>query len=59
MFGLYLVFLGLGRFLVEFLSLNPILAFGFKEAQLVSLTFIAAGTVLLLLAPTERKVECL
>ena len=48
MFGLYLVFSGLGRFLVEFLSLNPILAFGFKEAQLVSLAFIAAGTALLL-----------
>lgn len=41
--GAYLIATGLGRFFIEFLSRNPVLAFGLTEAQLVGLSLIAAG----------------
>ena len=41
--GLYLIFTSVGRFLVEILSLNPEVAFGLKEAQIVSIGLFAAG----------------
>ena len=45
--GSYLIATGSGRFLVELLSLNPVLAFGLKEAQLVSLAMMASGALVL------------
>ena len=45
--GLYLIATGSGRFLVEFLSLNPVLAFGLKEAQLVSAVMMISGALVL------------
>ena len=43
LFGLYLMLTGFGRFLVEYLSLNPIAVFGLKEAQIVSMGLFVAG----------------
>ena len=47
--GCYLIAMSTGRFLVEYLSLNPILSFGLKEAQIVSvaLTLVGAGILVL------------
>lgn len=43
MFMLYLMLAGLERFSIEFLRLNPRVAFGLSEAQLISIGLIAAG----------------
>lgn len=43
MFMLYLVFAGGERFTLEFFRLNPRLAFGLSEAQLIALVLIAVG----------------
>ncbi len=43
LFMLYLVLAGFSRFLVEFIRLNPSLAFGLTEAQLVALGMVVAG----------------
>lgn len=43
MFMLYLVFAGSERFVIEFFRLNPRLAFGLSEAQLIALVLIAVG----------------
>jgi len=42
-FFLYLIMNGAARFSVEFIRLNPIAAFGFTQAQLVAIIFIAIG----------------
>jgi phosphatidylglycerol:prolipoprotein diacylglycerol transferase len=41
--ALYLVLSGAARFLVEFVRVNPRIAFGLTEAQLVSLTLVVIG----------------
>ena len=41
--ALYLVLSGAARFLVEFVRVNPRIAFGLTEAQLVSLTLVVVG----------------
>src|SRR5207249_9414481 len=41
--ALYLVLSGAARFLVEFVRVNPRIAFGLTEAQLASLTLVAIG----------------
>lgn len=60
--GSYLIATGMGRFLVEFLSRNPVLAFGLKEAQLVSVVMMAGGALVLgyvfLFARTEAPNLC-
>jgi len=43
LFMWYLIFAGAARFLVEFIRLNPRLAFGLSEAQLFSLLLIGSG----------------
>jgi phosphatidylglycerol:prolipoprotein diacylglycerol transferase len=40
----YLILAGLERFIVEFIRINPRIAFGLTEAQLISLVMIALGT---------------
>ena len=45
LFGVYLIATSIGRFLIEFLSLNRTLVFGLTEAQLVSIVLFLAGTV--------------
>lgn len=44
LFMIYLVLAGTERFLVEFIRINPRLAFGLTEAQLISLLLFATGT---------------
>lgn len=43
LFMIYLVFAGLERFIIEFFRLNPRLAFGLSEAQLIAIGLVAAG----------------
>jgi len=43
LFCWYLILSGLSRFLVEFLRLNPRMAFGLSEAQLIAAVLILAG----------------
>jgi phosphatidylglycerol---prolipoprotein diacylglyceryl transferase len=43
LFAIYLIMAGLFRFGVEFLRLNPRLAFGLSEAQLISVVLFAVG----------------
>lgn len=45
LFSIYLFFTGLGRFLVEFIRLNPKLLFGLSEAQLISILFMLWGAI--------------
>jgi len=45
LFMIYLVLGGTERLLVEFLRLNPRLAFGLSEAQLISLVLIVVGLI--------------
>ena len=45
--ALYLLASGGGRFLVEFLSRNPRLAFGLTEAQFVSAIMMAGGLLII------------
>jgi phosphatidylglycerol:prolipoprotein diacylglycerol transferase len=53
--GCYLIATSTGRFLVEFLSLNPVLSFGLKEAQIVSVALILLGLGILVWAGCERR----
>ena len=43
MFMLYLVFAGAERFAIEFFRLNPRMAFGLSEAQLIAIVLIVVG----------------
>lgn len=43
LFSLYLLLAGLERFSIEFLRINPRIAFGLTEAQIFSLLLMAAG----------------
>ena len=45
--AIYLIASGAGRFAVEFLGRNPVIAFGLTESQLVSLAFVTGGGILL------------
>jgi len=51
--GLYLVLMGIERFLVEFIRINPRSFFGLSNAQAASLASILAGTVILI--STKKK----
>jgi phosphatidylglycerol:prolipoprotein diacylglycerol transferase len=52
--GLYLVLSGLGRFLVEFVRINPKLYWGMSNAQVAALASIAVGGLVMALA--KKKV---
>ena len=52
--GEYLVLSGVGRFLVEFLRLNPRLYFGMTNAQVASLLTIAIGSGLIAFARSRN-----
>jgi phosphatidylglycerol---prolipoprotein diacylglyceryl transferase len=45
--GEYLVLAGIGRFLVEFIRINPKVLFGLSNAQFASLGAVAAGAILM------------
>ncbi len=44
----YLVLSSLARFLIEFIRINPPLAFGLSEAQMISIVLMSIGTVMLM-----------
>lgn len=46
--GLYLIWMGLERFLVEFIRINPPSFFGLTNAQVASLASIVAGSIILI-----------
>lgn len=48
--GLYLVFSGLGRFLVEFVRINPRLYWGMSNAQVAALGSMIVGVLVMLVA---------
>ncbi|MBZ0203224.1 MAG: prolipoprotein diacylglyceryl transferase [Ignavibacteria bacterium] len=51
LFGLYLILTGAFRLLVEFIRLNPKIAFGLSEAQLISVVFVIIGLFIYYKAP--------
>jgi phosphatidylglycerol---prolipoprotein diacylglyceryl transferase len=54
MTGLYLVLSGVGRFLVEFVRINPRLYLGMSNAQVAALGTVVAGGVLMAVAQAKR-----
>jgi phosphatidylglycerol:prolipoprotein diacylglycerol transferase len=48
--GLYLLLSGVGRFLVEFVRINPRLYWGMSNAQMAALGSVAVGGIIMLLA---------
>lgn len=52
--GEYLVISGIGRFLVEFVRVNPRLYFGMSNAQVAALGSVVAGAVLMALAKAKN-----
>lgn len=48
LFYYYLIFTGIGRFLVEFIRRNPKVIFNLSQAQLISIAMIIIGLVLLI-----------
>jgi phosphatidylglycerol:prolipoprotein diacylglycerol transferase len=54
--GLYLVLSGLGRFLVEFVRLNPRLYWGMSNAQVAALGSVAVGFVVMVIAARSKFV---
>lgn len=51
--GLYLVLSGVGRFLVEFVRINPRLYWGMSNAQLAAVGSVIAGLTVMVLARTR------
>jgi phosphatidylglycerol:prolipoprotein diacylglycerol transferase len=54
MTGLYLVLSGVGRFLVEFVRINPRLYWGMSNAQVAALGTVVAGAVLMAVAQVKK-----
>jgi phosphatidylglycerol:prolipoprotein diacylglycerol transferase len=52
--GEYLVLAGLGRFLVEFIRINPKVFLGLSNAQVASLGVVAAGAILVYWSGAKR-----
>ena len=48
--GVYLVLSGIGRFLVEFVRINPKLYFGMSNAQVAALGSVVVGGVVVAIA---------
>jgi phosphatidylglycerol:prolipoprotein diacylglycerol transferase len=55
MTGLYLVFAGIGRFLVEFVRINPRLYFGMSNAQVAALISILVGVLVMAWSAKANK----
>ncbi len=52
--GMYLVLSGVGRFLVEFVRINPRLYWGMSNAQVAALGSVVAGALLMAYAQSKR-----
>ena len=55
-FGLYLVLISIERLLVEGFRINPVVAWGMSEAQLIALGLIAIGGMLILRGKTTKAI---
>ena len=55
LFSLYLVLSGVARFAVEFIRLNPVVAWGLTGAQLISLALVAVGIAGLIYLPRSGR----
>jgi phosphatidylglycerol:prolipoprotein diacylglycerol transferase len=55
--GVYLVLSGLGRFLVEFVRINPRLYWGMSNAQVAAVGSVVVGLLVMLMAQKGRAVE--
>ena len=55
--GLYLVLSGMGRFLVEFVRINPRLYWGMSNAQVAALGSVVVGLVVMVVARRGTVVE--
>ena len=53
-FGLYLIFAGIERFLIEFIRINPRYAFGLSSAQYTSVGIVLMGVILLVFFTKEK-----
>ncbi len=56
-FALYLMFAGTERFLIEFIRVNPRVAWGFSSAQFTSLIMILGGLIIALFFTKEKPVK--
>jgi phosphatidylglycerol:prolipoprotein diacylglycerol transferase len=54
MTGLYLVLSGIGRFLVEFVRINPRIYWGMSNAQVAALGSVVIGAVVIGLAQAQK-----
>jgi phosphatidylglycerol:prolipoprotein diacylglycerol transferase len=55
LFSYFLILMGLERFLVEFIRLNPYVIFGLTQAQLISIAMILYGVYLYITKSREEK----
>ena len=53
--SMYLMLEGLARFMVEFVRINPRIAFGLSEAQMISLVMITIGLTLWYVSAQRRS----
>ena len=54
MTGVYLVLSGVGRFLVEFVRINPKIYFGMSNAQVAALGTVVVGALLIAVAQAKK-----
>ncbi|MBE6152200.1 MAG: prolipoprotein diacylglyceryl transferase [Firmicutes bacterium] len=55
--GVYLIWYGIGRFLIESLRTDSLMLFGLKQAQLVSVIMIVIGVIILIVRNKGSKFE--
>jgi len=57
MTGLYLALSGIGRFLVEFVRINPRIYWGMSNAQVAALASVIVGLIVMVIAHQQRRPE--
>ncbi|MBE6138619.1 MAG: prolipoprotein diacylglyceryl transferase [Firmicutes bacterium] len=55
--GIYLIWYGIGRFLIESLRTDSLMLFGLKQAQLVSVFMVVAGIIIIIVRNRGSKLE--
>ncbi|MEO8447917.1 MAG: prolipoprotein diacylglyceryl transferase [bacterium] len=56
-FSYYLILSGIERLVIEFIRLNPIVAYGLSQAQIISVIMIICGTMLLYSRLNKEKLQ--
>ncbi len=54
-FFIYLILNGAARFLVEFIRLNPVMAFGLTQAQIIAIFYVLTGILGWILVEKQAK----